>query len=64
LDGFAEAHFVGEKGALPEGKMEHTLALIGIEGAESDVFRVAAFDDAGFIIAAKEAAFFEVANGC
>jgi hypothetical protein len=64
LDGFSEAHFIGEQGASVEGEVEHALALIGIERAEGDVLRVASRDDAGFVFAAQEAAFLGVAAGC
>ena len=52
LDGFAQTHFVGEKGSLLEGKVEHAFALIRIQGAEGYVFGMVSCDNPGFIIAA------------
>ena len=52
LNGFAQAHFVGEKGPLLECKVEHAFALIRIQGAEGYVFGVVSCDNPGFIIAA------------
>lgn len=60
MDGFTEAHFVGEQGAFAESEVEHALPLIGIKRAESDVFGVAAFDDTGLVVATEDAAFFRV----
>ena len=57
LDGFAEAHFIGEQGALAEREVEHSLALVGVERVEGDVLRVAAGDDSGLVIAAEGDAF-------
>jgi hypothetical protein len=63
LDGFAEAHLVGEEGAFGEGEVEHALALVGEKWILGDVFGVAAVDDAGFVVAAEEAAFAGAAAG-
>jgi hypothetical protein len=57
LDGFAEAHFIGEQHAFTEGEVQHSLALIRVERAKRDVLRVAAFDHAGFVIATQGEAF-------
>jgi hypothetical protein len=54
LDGFAEAHLVGEQRAFGEGEVQHAFALIGEERQERLVRRVAAGGDGALVIAAAE----------
>ncbi len=51
LDGFAQAHFVGDHGSFFEGQVEHAFLLVWVEREEGLVGRVLASVDLLLVVA-------------
>lgn len=54
MDGFAQSHLIGKKGALAEGKVEHAIALVGEKRVERDLLGMAAVANADLVVAPCE----------